>query len=66
LALLCYRSAIHAGDLVFLDADGAGASQVGVATSASTAISATTHGLREHAIFDAYRGSHHVGARRVG
>jgi cell wall-associated NlpC family hydrolase len=60
------RNAIQPGDLVFFDADGAGASHVGIATSASTAISATTHGVREHAIFDAYWGSHYVGARRVG
>jgi cell wall-associated NlpC family hydrolase len=60
------RNAIQAGDLVFFNADGAGASHVGIATSASTAISATTHGVREHAIFDAYWGSHFVGARRVG
>jgi cell wall-associated NlpC family hydrolase len=60
------RSAIQAGDLVFFNADGPGASHVGIATSASTAISATTHGVREHAIFDAYWGSHYLGARRVG
>jgi cell wall-associated NlpC family hydrolase len=60
------RNAIQSGDLVFFDADGPGASHVGIATSASPAISATTHGVREHAIFDAYWGSHYVGARRVG
>jgi len=60
------RSAIQAGDLVFFNADGPGASHVGIATSGSTAISATTHGVREHAIFDAYWGSHFVGARRFG
>jgi cell wall-associated NlpC family hydrolase len=60
------RNAIQAGDLVFFNADGPGASHVGIATSASTAISATTHGVREHAIFDAYWGSHFVGARRFG
>jgi peptidoglycan DL-endopeptidase CwlO len=60
------RNAIQAGDLVFFDADGPGASHVGIATSASTAISATTHGVREHAIFDSYWGSHYLGARRVG
>jgi cell wall-associated NlpC family hydrolase len=60
------RDAIQPGDLVFFDADGPGASHVGIATSGSTAISATTHGVREHAIFDAYWGSHFVGARRVG
>jgi cell wall-associated NlpC family hydrolase len=60
------RNQIQPGDLVFFDADGPGASHVGLATSASSAISATTHGVREHAIFDAYWGSHYVGARRVG
>jgi cell wall-associated NlpC family hydrolase len=60
------RNAIQPGDLVFFDADGPGASHVGIATSGSTAISATAHGVREHAIFDAYWGSHYVGARRVG
>jgi cell wall-associated NlpC family hydrolase len=60
------RSAIQSGDLVFFNADGPGASHVGLATTASTAISATAHGVREHAIFDAYWGSHYVGARRVG
>jgi cell wall-associated NlpC family hydrolase len=60
------RAAIQPGDLVFFNADGAGASHVGIATSASTVISATTHGVREHAISGAYWGSHYVGARRVG
>jgi peptidoglycan DL-endopeptidase CwlO len=60
------RNAIQPGDLVVFDPDGAGASHVGIATSASTVISATTHGVREHAISDAYRGPHSVGARRVG
>jgi cell wall-associated NlpC family hydrolase len=60
------RNAIQPGDLVFFDADGPGASHVGIATSASTAISATTHGVREHAIFDAYWGARYVGARRYG
>jgi cell wall-associated NlpC family hydrolase len=60
------RNAIQSGDLVFFDANGPGASHVGIATGASTAISATTHGVREHAISDAYWGSHYVGARRVG
>jgi cell wall-associated NlpC family hydrolase len=59
------RTAIQPGDFVFFDADGPDASHVGIATSASTAISATAHGVREHAISDAYWGSHYVGARRV-
>jgi cell wall-associated NlpC family hydrolase len=60
------RAAIQAGDLVFFNTDGGGASHVGIADSASTVISATTHGVREHAIGDSYWGAHYVGARRVG
>ena len=59
------RSAIQAGDLVFFDTDGTGASHVGIATSGSSVISATTHGVMEHGIGDSYWGSHYVGARRV-
>jgi peptidoglycan DL-endopeptidase CwlO len=60
------QSAIQAGDLVFWDTDGSGASHVGIATGAGTAISATTHGVLEHTIAGAYWGAHYVGARRVG
>jgi peptidoglycan DL-endopeptidase CwlO len=60
------RSAIRAGDLVFFDTGGGGASHVGIASSASTVISATTHGVMQHAIGDDYWGSHYLGARRVG
>jgi cell wall-associated NlpC family hydrolase len=60
------RAAIAPGDLVFFNTDGGGASHVGIATSASTVISATTHGVREHSIADSYWGAHYVGARRVG
>jgi cell wall-associated NlpC family hydrolase len=59
------RANIQAGDLVFFNANGPGASHVGIATSNSTVISATTHGVREHAISDSYWGSHYVGARGV-
>jgi cell wall-associated NlpC family hydrolase len=59
------RANLQAGDLVFFNANGPGASHVGIATSNSTVISATTHGVREHAISDSYWGSHYVGARRV-
>jgi len=59
------RASIQAGDLVFFNANGPGASHVGVATSNSTVISATSHGVMEHAISDSYWGSHYVGARRV-
>lgn len=57
--------AIQAGDLVFFDTDGSGASHVGIATGPSSVISATTHGVMEHSIFGSYWGSHYVGARRV-
>jgi cell wall-associated NlpC family hydrolase len=59
-------SAIQAGDLVFWNTDGSGASHVGIATGAGTAISATTHGVLEHSITGAYWGAHYIGARRVG
>jgi peptidoglycan DL-endopeptidase CwlO len=58
------RANVQAGDLVFFNANGPGASHVGIATSNSTVISATTHGVREHSISDSYWGSHYVGARR--
>jgi peptidoglycan DL-endopeptidase CwlO len=59
------RANVQAGDLVFFNANGPGASHVGIATSNSTVISATSHGVMEHAISDSYWGSHYVGARRV-
>jgi cell wall-associated NlpC family hydrolase len=59
------KDAIQAGDLVFFDSAGPGASDVGIATGPTTAVSATTHGVMNHAIFDGYWGSHFVGARRV-
>jgi peptidoglycan DL-endopeptidase CwlO len=58
-------SSIQAGDLVFFDTAGSGASDVGIATGPNTAVSATTHGVMTHAIHDGYWGSHYVGARRV-
>jgi cell wall-associated NlpC family hydrolase len=54
------------GDLVFFDTDGEGASYAGIAVSDDTAISATTHGVREHPIFGPFWGEHYVGARRLG
>jgi cell wall-associated NlpC family hydrolase len=60
------RDDVTEGDLVFFDIDGDGASYVGIAVSDDTAISATTHGVREHPIFSAYWGPHYVGARRLG
>jgi len=60
------RAAVQAGDLVFFDANGPGASHVGIATSNTTAISATSHGVRQHEITGDYWGKHYYGARRVG
>jgi peptidoglycan hydrolase-like protein with peptidoglycan-binding domain len=65
VAAAVVQAAIQAGDLVFWDTDGTGASHVGIATGAGTAISATTHGVREHSISGDYWGAHYVGARRV-
>jgi cell wall-associated NlpC family hydrolase len=59
------RDQIQAGDLVFFNTAGAGASDVGIATSPTTAVSATTHGVMTHSILSGYWGSHYVGARRV-
>jgi peptidoglycan DL-endopeptidase CwlO len=60
------RASVQAGDLVFFNANGPGASHVGIATSNATAISATSHGVREHSISGSYWGAHYLGARRVG
>ena len=60
------RNSIRAGDLVFFNTAGPGASDVGIATGPTTVVSATSsRGVMEHAIFDGYWGSHFVGARRV-
>jgi cell wall-associated NlpC family hydrolase len=59
------RGDIRAGDLVFFSTAGSGASHVGLATGKSTVVSATSSGVMEHAISDAYWGGHYVGARRV-
>jgi cell wall-associated NlpC family hydrolase len=59
------QGAIQAGDLVFFDTDGTGASHVGVATGPGSVISATSHGVMEHEIAGGYWGAHYVGARRV-
>jgi cell wall-associated NlpC family hydrolase len=59
------RSAVRAGDLVFFNTSGGGASHVGIAISSGSAISATTHGVMVHTISGSYWGSHYVGARRV-
>jgi cell wall-associated NlpC family hydrolase len=61
------RANIQPGDLVFFDTDGSGPSHVGVATSATTVISATSsQGVIEHTIGGPYWGSRYVGSRRVG
>ncbi|MDQ8045428.1 MAG: NlpC/P60 family protein [Solirubrobacteraceae bacterium] len=59
------KAQIQAGDLVFFDSNGAGASHVGIATSPTSAISATSHGVMEHDISAGYWAGHYVGARRV-
>jgi cell wall-associated NlpC family hydrolase len=56
---------IQAGDLVFFNTAGSGASDVGIATGPSTAVSATSHGVMTHSIHTGYWGSHFVGARRL-
>ena len=61
------RANIQPGDLVFFDTDGSGPSHVGIATSATTVISATrSQGVVEHTITGAYWGERYVGSRRVG
>jgi peptidoglycan DL-endopeptidase CwlO len=60
------KEQIQAGDIVFFDTAGAGASHDGIATSPTTAISSTTRGVMEHSLVDSYWGGHFVGARRVG
>ncbi len=60
------RGDIVAGDLVFFDTAGPGASHVGIATDGGHAISATTSGgVMEHTIRRGYWGSHYLGARRI-
>jgi peptidoglycan DL-endopeptidase CwlO len=59
------KGSIQAGDLVFFDTAGSGASDVGLATSPTTAVSATTHGVMTHPIWTGYWGAHYVGARRI-
>jgi cell wall-associated NlpC family hydrolase len=60
------KSEIQAGDLVFFNTNGAGASHVGIATGPTTMISATSHGVMENSFTSGYWGPHYVGARRVG
>ncbi|MEH3054030.1 MAG: NlpC/P60 family protein [Patulibacter minatonensis] len=59
------KAAIQAGDLVFFDSAGAGASHVGIATGPTKVISSTTHGVMEHRIDTGYWANHYVGARRI-
>lgn len=56
---------VRAGDLVFFSTNGPGASHVGIATSSSSFVSATSHGVRIQQIFDSYWGANYVGARRI-
>lgn len=59
------KDEIQAGDLVFFDSAGSGASHVGIATGPTKVISATTRGVMEHTSSSGYWASHYVGARRV-
>jgi len=59
------RGDVRPGDLVFFSTAGPGASHVGVATGATTVVSATNGGVMEHSTRDAYWGGHYVGARRL-
>jgi len=59
------RGDIRPGDLVFFSTAGPGASHVGIATGATTVVSATNSGVMKHSTNDAYWGGHYVGARRV-
>ena len=59
------RDEIRPGDLVFFATNGPGASHVGVATGRHRVVSATSSGVMEHAIGDAYWGAAYVGARRI-
>jgi cell wall-associated NlpC family hydrolase len=56
---------VEPGDLVFFDTGGPGPSDVGIASGPDSAISATTHGVREHTLTGPYWGDHFVGARRL-
>jgi len=61
------RASIQPGDLVFWDTDGSGPSHVGVATSPTTAISATSSsGVAEHTITGPYWGKRYIVTRRLG
>jgi cell wall-associated NlpC family hydrolase len=59
------KSNVQAGDLVFFSTAGAGASHVGIATSSSSVISATSHGVMEHSFTSGYWSQNYVGAKRV-
>ncbi len=59
------RANVQAGDLVFFNSNGPGASHVGVATGPSSFISATSNGVMETSIDSSYWSQHYVGARRV-
>ena len=56
---------IRVGDLVFFNTAGSGASHVGIATDATHAISATSHGVMEHSFATGYWSDHFLGARRL-
>ena len=61
------RKDIRPGDLVFFSTAGPGASHVGIATSRTTVVSATSSGgVMEHSSTDAYWGGTTSTARRIG
>jgi len=59
------KANVQAGDLVFFSTAGAGASHVGIATSSSSVISATSHGVMEHSFTSGYWSQNYVGAKRI-
>ncbi len=64
-----HRVSIHhlrPGDLVFFDTAGPGASHVGIAISATVAISATDHGVMRTPLTHGYWKHYLIGARRIG
>lgn len=59
------RGNLNAGDLVFFDTDGAGASHVGIYLGGGRFINAAGSSVRIDSLYSGYWGSHYLGARRV-
>jgi cell wall-associated NlpC family hydrolase len=59
------RGNLSAGDLVFFDANGPGASHVGIYLGGGQFISAAGSSVRIDSLSSAYWGGHYVGARRI-